>query len=159
REVLDPGEPPPPPPEQPSPAAPSQPPPKAPTPPPAQVPSRAAVPVQKLSLAERVNRAIDRGLAVLRKHAAEVDLPQRYEGLLGWTLLECGASAPDPVIVRLAQSLRAQAPKLNRTYELSTAIFFFDRLRRWQDDRLIQTFAERLVAGQNDAGAWSYTCP
>jgi hypothetical protein len=110
-------------------------------------------------LAGRVNQAIDRGLAFLRKHAAGLRPPQRYEGLLGLTLLECGVPATDPAVVRIAQSLRVQAEMMNQTYELSTAIFFFDRLGKRQDDGLIRTLADRLVAGQQGEGTWSYGCP
>jgi hypothetical protein len=111
------------------------------------------------SQGERVNRAIDRGLAFLRNHDKGLKLPQRYEGLLGLTLLECGVPTTNPLVVRLAESLRAQAPRLTATYELSTAIFFFDRLGRGEDGGLIPTLAERLVDGQDEGGTWSYWCP
>jgi hypothetical protein len=117
------------------------------------------VPAASRPLAQRVNQAIDRGLAFLRKQADGLRPPQPVEGLLGLTLLECGTPVNDPLIARLAASLRAQAGQLNQTYTLSTAIFFLDRLGKRHDDELISTFADRLVAGQDEGGSWSYWCP
>jgi hypothetical protein len=115
--------------------------------------------VAALSAPERaVNEAIDRGTVYLRKHGEQLRLPQRYEGLLGLTLLECGVPPNDPLVARIANSLRIQADRLDRTYELSTAIFFLDRLGKG-DGGLIRLFADRLVAGQDEGGTWTYRCP
>src|SRR5262249_46633994 len=105
-------------------------------------------------LALRVNRAIDRGVEHLRRHVPDMPPNARYEGLLGLTLLACGVPAEDPDVQRIAASLRGQAPHLGGTYELSCAVFFFDRLGTTFDRGLIQTFALRLAAGQNAGGDW-----
>jgi hypothetical protein len=109
-------------------------------------------------LEREVNQAIDRGTAYLRKHGEQLRLPQRYEGLLGLTLLECGVPPNDPLVARIADSLRIQADRLDRTYELSIAIFFLDRLGKG-DGGLIRLFADRLAAGQDEGGTWTYRCP
>ena len=125
---------------------------------PVELPPPAPV-VTKLSLSQKVNRAIDRGYALLRQCAQSLRQPQRYEGLLGLTLLECGAAPTDPLIEWIASSLSTQAGQLAQTYELATAIFFFDRLGKRSDDELIRLFADRLVAGQEAGGTWTYRCP
>src|SRR5262249_13403208 len=48
---------------------------------------------------------------------------------------------------------------LNRTYELALVILFLDRLGDPADEKLIQTCALRLAAGQTPSGGWTYTCP
>jgi hypothetical protein len=48
---------------------------------------------------------------------------------------------------------------LDYTYSLSAAIWFLDRLGDERDVLLIQHLAVRLMAGQNEAGGWSYFCP
>lgn len=110
-------------------------------------------------LGERVNRAIDRGVAYLRQHGQTLALPCPYEGLLGLTLLECGVPRTDPLVQRIAESLRQQESRMEQTYILSTTIFFLDRLGEFQDALRIQTLAERLIAGQCEDGSWSYRCP
>jgi hypothetical protein len=113
-----------------------------------------------------VNRAIDRGVWFLRQTqgpwgtwTSKKDHPVAYAALPGLTLLECGAGKNDPAVLRAAQLVRAAAPGLDRTYDLSLAILFLDRLGNPKDKKLIQTFALRLVAGQTATGGWSYKCP
>ena len=126
-------------------------------------------------LAQRVNQAIDRGVAYLKQTHQDLSEPaagggrrplrQRFvqgapdEGLLGLTLLACGVSPRDPLLRRLTASLRQQAPQLRRTYSMSLALLFFDRLGSSTDRERIQSLALRLVAGQTGEGAWSYSCP
>jgi hypothetical protein len=138
-------------------AGPAPPPSPPPPRPPLVAESSSAEPAPSL-LAEAVNRAIDRGLAYLRQRERHLQLPCRPQGLLGLTLLECGVPPTDPFVERLAASLREQAAHEFRTYELSTTIFFLDRLGAPQDDSLIRALAGRLRAGQTADGAWTYTC-
>jgi hypothetical protein len=110
-----------------------------------------------LPLPLRVNQAIDRGLRHLRQDWCQPNEYQNYLGLLGLTLLECGVPRNDPAVRRMADLVRARHD-LDRTYELSLAILFLDRLGDPLDDGLIRTFARRLVDGQNQSGSWWYTC-
>ncbi len=111
-----------------------------------------------LALPERINRAIDQGVAYLRKHHKGHDQYRNYLGLLGLTLLECGIPAKDPSVQQIAAWLRTREPDLAATYELTLAILFLDRLDDPRDHEIIRTFGQRLVAGQLEGGAWTYSC-
>lgn len=119
------------------------------------IPQEVALP---LLLPERVNRAIERGVAYLREPHEAHKQNRRVRGLLGLTLLECGIPADDPFVQQLAASVRAGQRELVQTYELSLAILFLDRLGDPSDRALIRTFGQRLLAGQLDCGAWNYSC-
>jgi hypothetical protein len=112
---------------------------------------------------EAVNRAIDRGVAYLKKHARRGPMGNdRMDGLVplvGLTLLECGVPADDPVVAEFAGAVRKGVPGLTKTYSLSLAILFLDRLGNNTDRPLIELLAARLMAGQNAAGGWTYDCP
>lgn len=116
-------------------------------------------PQQALTLPERINRAIDHGLAYLRKKHSQHPQYRRYLGLLGLTLLECGAAADDPSVQRIAEWIRGQQRDITRTYELALAILFLDRLGDPRDSTLIRNFGHLLLKGQFDCGAWIYWCP
>jgi hypothetical protein len=75
------------------------------------------------------------------------------------TLLECGVPANDPAVREIAGLVRAAAGRLRDTYSLSLALMFLDRLGVQEDRALIQTYALRLIAGQNGRGGWTYHCP
>lgn len=114
-----------------------------------------------------INIAIDKGTVYLKSwvkafHEDRLKADQYKEGvisLMGLTLLECGVPADDPSIQKIAVYLRERAPKISQTYCLTTAIFFLDRLGNPRDRDLVQTFALRLIAGQNSYGSWTYGCP
>jgi hypothetical protein len=110
------------------------------------------------TLPDRVNQAIERGVAYLRKHHKGHDQYRNYLGLLGLTLLECGVPAEDPSVRQIAAWLRAREQDLMATYELSLAILFLDRLDDPHDRALIRTFGQRLLVGQQEGGAWTYSC-
>ncbi|GIW79844.1 MAG: hypothetical protein KatS3mg105_1651 [Gemmatales bacterium] len=129
-------------------------------PPPAPNPIRPSQPPQQKKriapeLDKRVHAAIDKGVRFLRQ-AAETDKYTREMALVGWTLLECGVPANDPLIQRITQVLRSAAPGEVRTYESSLMILFFDRLGDDRDQNLIRKLALRLVCGQLPTGDWSY---
>jgi hypothetical protein len=133
--------------------------------------SAAPAPAQRLPLPpdeqEAVDDAITRGVDYLKrtqqpngtwaKPGAEHQLG--YAVLPGLTLLECGVPASDPLIQQTARYLRASALKIDRTYNLSLAILFLDRLGDRKDKKIIQTLALRLIAGQSVTGGWGYKCP
>jgi hypothetical protein len=112
-----------------------------------------------------VNAAIDRGVAYLRQTQkrngswSDKEFTIGYAALAGLTLLECGVPADDPAIKKAALHVRFSAATLNHTYQISLAILFLDRLGNTRDRKLIQTLGLRLVAGQNAAGGWTYSCP
>jgi hypothetical protein len=115
----------------------------------------------------KVDQAIDKGVDYLkRKQTREGDWPRQWPSgylvgqcaLPAYALLEAGVAPDDPVIQKAANFLRPKALKTDRTYELSLAILFFDRLGDPKDKKLIQSLALRLIAGQRRSGGWSYRC-
>jgi hypothetical protein len=118
-------------------------------------------------LQAKVNQTIDRGIAFLFQTqgiwgtwtANPKNHPVSYAALPGLTLLECGEPNDHPVIQRAATFVRETCVKLDTTYDLSLAILFLDRLGDPADEKLIQTLALRLIAGQTFTGGWSYRCP
>jgi hypothetical protein len=109
-------------------------------------------------LSERVNRAIDRGLAYLQARHGKHNHYRNYLGLLGLTLLECGIAADDPSVKQFAALIRAHEREITQTYELTCAILFLDRLGEALDRDLIRSFGQRLLDGQLECGAWTYSC-
>jgi hypothetical protein len=79
--------------------------------------------------------------------------------LAGLTLLECGAPGDDRAVERAARHVRDASIECTGTYSISLAILFLDRLGDPDDIPLIESLAVRLLAGQNDQGGWSYSCP
>jgi hypothetical protein len=126
---------------------------------------------------KRVDEAIKRGIDFLRS----VQLPngsfgnglpagaRAWEGGRWWpvgfaafpalALLECGVPPDDPAIEKAARLVRENLPKLNRTYEISLALLFLDRLGKPEDRLVIRSLALRLAAGQTSLGGWGYQCP
>jgi hypothetical protein len=115
----------------------------------------------------RVDRAIEGGVAHLKRSQGQQGTwagswerhTVGYAALPGLTLLECGVSAEDPVIRRVAEAVRRDAPKLDFTYDIALSILFLNRIDESKDRELIQTLAVRLIAGQMKSGGWSYGCP
>src|SRR5262249_34305450 len=111
-----------------------------------------------------INKAITRGVTFLKRQQYDVgDWAAPYgtgvNALAGFTLLECGVPADDPVVEKVADHVRRRSVELTYTYALSLSIMFLDRLGDSADTRLIQSMAVRLIAGQNSAGGWTYDCP
>jgi hypothetical protein len=114
-----------------------------------------------------INKAIDRGTAFVQRwvtafHEDRLKVDQHKDGvisLMGLTLLECGVKPDEPSMQKIARFLRERSDKIAQTYDLATAILFLDRLGNPRDKDLIQTFALRIVAGQNTWGSWTYSCP
>ena len=111
-----------------------------------------------LTLPERVNAAIERGLAHLLKNHNKHLQYCNYLGLLGLTLLECGVATDDPSVRQIATWIRSQDRQITQTYELTLAILFLDRLGDPRDRVLIGSFGQRLIRGQFSCGAWTYSC-
>ncbi len=125
---------------------------------------------QRLPLPEEeqkaVNKAIDRGVDYLKQSQQKKGTWAKatenhmvgYAVLPALTLLECGVSPKDPLVKKAAEYLRTRGSTLDTTYELSLGILFLDRLGEAKDEKLIQTFALRLIAGQSATGGWGYKC-
>jgi hypothetical protein len=126
---------------------------------------------------ERVNTAVARGVAYLKRQLKETDTfrygihPGRgthtgATALAGLTLLECGVPPGDPGVSKALAVVRAEAPRLTFTYGLALSVLFLDRLDRAAGREaapghrdLIQGLALRLAAGQGERGGWGYSCP
>jgi hypothetical protein len=115
---------------------------------------------------EKVNKAIDKGVAYLKANqvangsfGTHAGHTVGYTALPGLVLLECGVKPDDPAVRKAAKAVRDAVPKLTATYELGLAILFLDRLGDKQDDPLIQKMALRLISGQTSNGGWTYQCP
>jgi hypothetical protein len=111
---------------------------------------------------EQVNKAIDRGVQWLKTHQHPNGSWGGRVGLAALpalTLLECGVPADDIRVQKAAHHVRKALPNLNQTYDLALVILFLDRLADPADEKLIQTCAVRLVAGQTPGGGWTYQCP
>jgi hypothetical protein len=116
-----------------------------------------------------VDRAIDKAVTFLKRSQSKSGAWQPYGGasenpvgetlLPALALLESGAPATDPAVRKAADLVRGKAAKLHKTYEVSLAVLFFDRLGDPADEKLIRSLALRLVAGQCRTGGWCYPCP
>jgi hypothetical protein len=120
----------------------------------------------------RVNQAIDKGVAFLRRTQSratgrwppgpreKLDVPWiGYTLLPAWALLECGVPADDGGVRKVVALLREAHAEVTATYDLSLAVLFLDRLGDKRDEGLIREFALRLMAGQTYTGGWWYRCP
>jgi hypothetical protein len=109
-----------------------------------------------------VNKAIDKGVAYLRKiQKTDGSWPRDDKGatpLAGWTLLECGASPNDPAVQKAAEFTRSFILTSNQTYDIALAILFLDRLGDPEDEPLIEALALQLLASQSETHGWTYAC-
>lgn len=113
---------------------------------------------------ERIRSAIDKGV----KYIKEAHKPRDgYDGgshgigsaaLAGLALLEGGVPADDDVVQNITCLIRKNGLSETKTYELSVAVMFLDRLGDASDRYFIQLMAVRLMAGQTNTGGWSYIC-
>jgi hypothetical protein len=109
-----------------------------------------------------IKRAIDKGAAYLKSNQQGDGRWKHDEigatALVALTLLECGVPANDPSIQKAATLVREASVDLTRTYSISVAILFLDRLGENVDVNLIQSLSLRLLAGQTGDGGWGYDC-
>jgi hypothetical protein len=114
---------------------------------------------------EKVNRAIEKGLAFLRAQQqpsgawAFTAEQQGANFLAGLTLLELGYRPDDPEIRKLVRVVRPQVPRLSQTYHVACALLFLDRLGDPRDIPLIEALGVRLLETQNADGGWGYYGP
>jgi hypothetical protein len=117
-------------------------------------------------LQEKVNVAIDKGVAYLQKFTLDPRRDATYElgrkALVAWTLLECGVPAKDELIQRYAELIRDGVlieDLSSANYGLSTALIFLDKLGDPSDEPLIESITARLLSAQTATGGWGYTAP
>ena len=119
-----------------------------------------------------VQRAVGRGVAYLKGLQGQdgtwsytdtnvaADAPAGATALCGLALLEAGVAGDDATVRKAAKAVRERSASLTKTYALSLAIMFLDRLGDPADAELIDSMAIRLLAGQNPrSGGWTYECP
>ncbi|HEY1378175.1 MAG TPA: HEAT repeat domain-containing protein [Gemmataceae bacterium] len=115
--------------------------------------------------AEMINRAVERGVAALRKlqaadgHFGSTGYGSGPTSLAALALLECGVKPGDEQVQNAVTYVREDCPTLNRVYQLALAIMLLDRLADPLDEPLIQELAVRLLEGQTKTGGWTYTTP
>jgi hypothetical protein len=136
-------------------------------PPSAEPPPQPWLPPRKQ---EKVDRAIERGVAYLKKLQAKDGswFSQGYHGsayrvgqtaLPALTLLKCDVPPDDPHVRKAARYVRSRVKGLDRTYDIALALLFLDRLGDPADEAALRTLTVRLIAGQTATGGWSYQCP
>src|SRR5947209_14187462 len=87
-----------------------------------------------------INKAIDRGVAALKKmQGPDGSFSAGKNGsgptaLAALTLLECGVPAGDEPIRKAVKLVRDDCPSMNKVYNLSLAILLLDRLGDPLDD-------------------------
>lgn len=112
---------------------------------------------------DAIQAAVERGVQYLKSIQKEDGTwPHQHIGataLAMLTLLECDTPANDPAVQKASEAVRQQAVSLDHTYSLALTLLLLDRLGDDKDIALIEALTVRLLAGQNQAGGWSYTCP
>ncbi len=120
----------------------------------------------------KVDKAIERAVAYIKKSQKETgDFGEAGRDQIGMyanhgyiffpalALLESGVAVDDPAIQKVVRLVRELEPKLDRTYEVSLAILFLDRLGDPKDEERIRNLSLRLLAAQTYTGGWGYACP
>jgi len=132
----------------------------------------AAAPTVENEHKKKINEAIDKGVAYLKKmqldtgtwpklagnNVLQFSYDVGYAALGGLTLLECQVPPTDPAVQRAAAYVRSH-PLVDtgfRTYQASCAILFLDRLGDPRDRAMIQSYALHLVGSQSARGGWGY---
>lgn len=114
---------------------------------------------------EAVNRAVDKGLAALKKmQAADGSFSGTTHGsgptsLAALVMLECSAPPADEQVRKALAVVRTDCPTVNRTYNLALAILLLDRIGDPLDEPIIHFLTVRLLEGQVPMGGWGYTTP
>jgi hypothetical protein len=107
---------------------------------------------------QKIKDAIRFGISFLNANV-EGTQNEGQAALVGLALLEAGVDPADETIQKIAARVRATAVAQRQTYFLSLSIMFLDRMGQEVDDKLIQSMAVRLIAGQANNGGWAYYCP
>jgi hypothetical protein len=116
---------------------------------------------------EDIRKAVERGVESLR---ARQDNDGSWSfgnsghtvgtsALVGLAMLECDVPGSDQAVKDAARAVRSGVGSINDTYDISLAVMFLDRLGLADDDPLIESLSQRLLAGQTASGGWGYFCP
>ncbi|HEV2947206.1 MAG TPA: HEAT repeat domain-containing protein, partial [Gemmataceae bacterium] len=116
---------------------------------------------------EDIRKAVERGVESLR---ARQDNDGSWSfgnsghavgtsALVGLAMLECDVPGSDQAVKDAARAVRSGVSSINDTYDISLAVMFLDRLGLADDDPLIESLSQRLLAGQTASGGWGYFCP
>lgn len=74
-------------------------------------------------------------------------------------LIENGIPISDPVVDKGYRYVKKQVSEVKNTYEVALSLLLLARVGDRQDRQAIRTLGARLLAGQNKAGGWGYSCP
>jgi hypothetical protein len=112
---------------------------------------------------ERIQAAIKLGAAHLQQVYSAGQLQGGEHGvgaagLAGLAMLEGGIPTTDPAIQNIAKMIRTTWPTDTKTYHVSLAILFLDRLGDPADVPAIQFLGTRLYGGLTTSGCYSYNC-
>jgi hypothetical protein len=121
---------------------------------------------------DAINRAIERGVAALKKlqepggifpfMVKDSEKELGCTSLCGLALLECDVPPTDPVVSSAANFVRRSVPQLKETYTISFSIMFLDRYGGASQSDMIQVLAKKLLSGQVKQGplqgSWGYDC-
>ncbi|MBN9521354.1 HEAT repeat domain-containing protein [bacterium] len=124
-----------------------------------------AAPAAPAATPEQIEAAVAKGVASIKKRygagpvagAAGTDHGIGPPALAGLALLEAKTPAADATVQAIAKGVREQAYRETRTYQISLALLFLDRLEDRADVPLVQALAVRLMAGQSTRGGWTYS--
>jgi hypothetical protein len=130
-----------------------------------------------LTVSPEVRKAIDRGVAHLKRRLWEKRAHYDVKGnpwpdqanvgataLSALALLEAQVPPHDPAIQYALGVVRENAPRLEMVYTLGSILFFLNRLHeieplKTSDCELVRSLALRLAAGQLHDGRWTYVNP
>jgi len=119
-----------------------------------------ATPSARTADEKKIKQAIERGVEYLKRQQKENGEWHYQESgmtsLAALTLLECGVPPNDHQIQKAAMFVRNAAVMEDKTYSISLAIVFLDRLGEEVDVALIEAMAVRLLSGQHGDGGWTY---
>ncbi|MCI0642651.1 MAG: hypothetical protein L0Y72_16200 [Gemmataceae bacterium] len=116
---------------------------------------------QDAQLQKKINEAIDKGVAYLKKFDPGTKDMHRLGAiaLIGWTLLESGCTPQEAKVKSNAEEVRRLAIDSHHTYSLALAVIFLDKLGDGGDVPLIDSMTLRLLAAQSKYGGWTYNTP
>jgi hypothetical protein len=116
---------------------------------------------------EDIRKAVERGVESLRARQdndgswsfGSAGHTVGTSALVGLAMLECDVPASDQAVQAAGRVVRSGVASINDTYDISLAVMFLDRLGQPDDDPLIESLSQRLLAGQTAGGGWGYFCP
>jgi hypothetical protein len=114
-----------------------------------------------------IRDAINRGVKFLKKQYESYPFTPVTDGidyelgrvsLAGLALLESDVPGTDPLIQKITKFVRENVLNTTKTYDVSLALMYLDRLGLEEDRPMIQLLGLRILVGQNPDGGWGYIC-